>query len=1176
MKPELSKLAIGAAILPHLLSANTGFPEPPAVLFGRVVHMQAGTSHRVYQGELELTLVDDGDPSSQLTLSTELRRSGQNGDFSYYLEVPQHYLPNAVQRQSSLAVGETSANFRIQGITIEGIGAEPLHASQTFIDLQFTNRAQEHQLDLMVALPNIDSDNDGLPDWWEEQFRLNPLFAGDATDNTDGDAWDALTEFQNGGDPTQSDATATLLSDELWVVRNGNTGFFVQVRDSNDAPADIHFEFVGASAPTVIVNKGTTPLTAADTFTYADVLEGSISLGTNADVQVGDTIALNFLLSDSDATDAPVAVSICILDPTQMDLPQPELWLSTNTKAIDELITAGGPDLSPSKWTDLSGRDRAVYQPMANLQPTVASFNGAPGFLFAPSDASQFPYPHPPSFFYLDDTGLDLDEFSVFLRFAGPLGSLTHLDSPVTLLSLNDLKLTAAPFGASPVSRGFQLLRHGSIAHGTTHNAAEYIITASGNGADTRLTIDELPFEDSVPLGSRTFRSDAPGTYRRTLADIALPPVFSSIGAHVPVATGAPVESASAYIQEIILFDERLQPKSEARIDDYLNSINDDGMLWDLSDQTTPLNLNLSTLLPVRLWGGWGNDTFSCSNRADIIRGGPGDDLLTGNGASDRFQFFVGDGNDTITDFTASGVDADQLDLRAFFYNRSGTPDQYLNVRTVTTHVDGQIPVAKTLVELDYDGDGGIPDMIISLLNVSLDNADLPRLCGEQIINLGGPHYPVEFRIEALVSELTETEFPREIALSRQGNTANALAVFLSFAGSASLGEDFTTANIIEAGTLRRVDFAAGESAKTFDIQPVQDLFPESEEILIAVVPSPQVTELGSAQARLTLEDAPQVTIEALVDKAQRQGEVPGVIKVSRTGSNQKPLEVNLDFSGSAINGEDYVQVNPVVTIASGQSSAILELKPSVHAFDKNAPKVAFVSVKPDKTRFATFAPWSASVLFLDKYFSALHDYGTFEAGLAPEFRTGTDGDNDLIPLFMEYVIGADPTTADAIQIAQPNTYVKNGLFVIAIATQAALTDVRVQPQVFIDSNWTDISDGFDHQSYSVSGERIMHEFISQMPVSEWQTTRIYRLAFNQVIAESRESSASSLLGVSSPVVLAGGDGAWLPPIVGNGLQAPNRPSGQSSVVTFHANSTNQVSFDYSILAQSDATLTLN
>jgi hypothetical protein len=148
-----------------------------------------------------------------------------------------------------------------------------------------------------------------------------------------------------------------------------------------------------------------------------------------------------------------------------------------------------------------------------------------------------------------------------------------------------------------------------------------------------------------------------------------------------------------------------------------------------------------------------------------------------------------------------------------------------------------------------------------------------------------------------------------------------------------------------------------GETAKTFNIEPIQDLFPESEEILIAVVSSPQVTDISSTEARLTLEDAPEITIEALVDIAQRQGEAPGVIKISRTGSTQEPLEINLDFSGSAINGEDYIQLNPVVTIGSGQTSANLELKPSTYAFDKNAPKVAYVSVKPDKTRYATFAP---------------------------------------------------------------------------------------------------------------------------------------------------------------------------------------------------------------------------
>jgi len=466
--------------------------------------------------------------------------------------------------------------------------------------------------------------------------------------------------------------------------------------------------------------------------------------------------------------------------------------------------------------------------------------------------------------------------------------------------------------------------------------------------------------------------------------------------------------------------------------------------------------------------------------------------------------------------------------------------------------------------------------MVITLRGISLTNQDLPRLCGERIINLGGPQYPVDFQLTTPAPNLTETEFPRTLTLTRTGNTASAIEVFLSFTGSAALDDDYTVADAIEAGELRRVDFGAGQTSATFDIQPIQDLFEESEEIIIAIAPSPQVTSLpDGANATLALEDAPQVLIEALVDIAQRQGAAPGVIRISRTGPTGMPLEVKLDFAGSARNGEDYEQLNPTVVLESGSQSTTLELTPSAHAFDKNKPKVAYVSVRPDTTRYATISPWSASVLFLDKVFSRLHEYGSFEAALAPEFLVGQDADNDLIPLFMEYALGTDATSADSISIAQTDVFVRDGRFVISIATQSALTDVQIQPQIRIDATWTDISDGFDKRSYSASNERVVHEFISHQPVSEWQTTGIYRLAFFQTTPDNRETRPGALLGVSNNLMLARGDYPWTPSLDGAGMVALPRPPGAISTMTLRAGSTDEIDFNYSITPDSGATLKL-
>ena len=45
-----------------------------------------------------------------------------------------------------------------------------------------------------------DDDNDGMPDEWELQYMLNP-FVDDSTDDSDGDGWSNIKEYEGGTDP---------------------------------------------------------------------------------------------------------------------------------------------------------------------------------------------------------------------------------------------------------------------------------------------------------------------------------------------------------------------------------------------------------------------------------------------------------------------------------------------------------------------------------------------------------------------------------------------------------------------------------------------------------------------------------------------------------------------------------------------------------------------------------------------------------------------------------------------------------------------------------------------------------------------------------------------------------------------------------------------------------------
>jgi len=52
--------------------------------------------------------------------------------------------------------------------------------------------------------PAEDKDGDGMPDWWEKKYGLNPDDPSDAAKDKDGDGYTNLEEFLNGTDPTKA------------------------------------------------------------------------------------------------------------------------------------------------------------------------------------------------------------------------------------------------------------------------------------------------------------------------------------------------------------------------------------------------------------------------------------------------------------------------------------------------------------------------------------------------------------------------------------------------------------------------------------------------------------------------------------------------------------------------------------------------------------------------------------------------------------------------------------------------------------------------------------------------------------------------------------------------------------------------------------------------------------
>ncbi|MCP5112629.1 MAG: hypothetical protein GY953_17535, partial [bacterium] len=205
------------------------------------------------------------------------------------------------------------------------MAATALDPSSETLSTSFATRGAEHRLDLLVTLPEEDSDGEGLPNWWEEFHGLNPFFAGDATGDEDGDGIDALAEFRGGTDPNASNADPTVVSNTVAAPEGGSAGLALTIIDSNTAAANLALS-ITSGVSGLSFRNGSGTLTPPATFTYADVLSGEIVI----DVAVGTAdVTVPMSVTDTTGANTPVAFDLFVttFSPGNQSGPQPALWL---------------------------------------------------------------------------------------------------------------------------------------------------------------------------------------------------------------------------------------------------------------------------------------------------------------------------------------------------------------------------------------------------------------------------------------------------------------------------------------------------------------------------------------------------------------------------------------------------------------------------------------------------------------------------------------------------------------------------------------------------------------------------------------------------------------------------------------------------------------------------------
>jgi hypothetical protein len=173
-------LLLGLLAAPRLLPAAR-ISEPGTTFYGRVVSRLGEREFPLSTGDLQWTIAVPNQGNREYTFTTHLEPLAE-GRYSYKLTLPHQALA------FDLTVGDktiplTAAGWRIRHVKVLVSGKEAIlvaPATDEFTAGQ-AGRAATYRIDLVLADPPVDSDGDGLPDWWEDQHGTDKWNPNDAS-----------------------------------------------------------------------------------------------------------------------------------------------------------------------------------------------------------------------------------------------------------------------------------------------------------------------------------------------------------------------------------------------------------------------------------------------------------------------------------------------------------------------------------------------------------------------------------------------------------------------------------------------------------------------------------------------------------------------------------------------------------------------------------------------------------------------------------------------------------------------------------------------------------------------------------------------------------------------------------------------------------------------------------
>ncbi|MDA3923257.1 MAG: type I secretion C-terminal target domain-containing protein [Kiritimatiellae bacterium] len=273
--------------------------EPATVFYGKVIGTGDAQPFMVHEGDLVWTIKNAN--GSNIVFKAELFPLN-DGQFSYRLDIPHSAVAYELDSPDfgiplpSVSQTNSHVSALIDGVPVEFIGP----SGSAFTAGQVT-RAQTYRLDMAININAVDSDGDGMPDWWEDLMGLDKQDPNDKYIDLDGDGVLSLAEYLNATNPNHDDRIPSLRTDELLVFPESVTGVRLLAVDVNSAADDLLFTLseIPANGKLVLRNANENPenpdleLAAGAQFTQADVNRGRlVFVHDAADLVTDDTFSL--------------------------------------------------------------------------------------------------------------------------------------------------------------------------------------------------------------------------------------------------------------------------------------------------------------------------------------------------------------------------------------------------------------------------------------------------------------------------------------------------------------------------------------------------------------------------------------------------------------------------------------------------------------------------------------------------------------------------------------------------------------------------------------------------------------------------------------------------------------------------------------------------------------------